>query len=139
MESANERYGSEGMSISNTAPWDVTGRQKAAVFLLSIGEELTKVFFNKADEKTIRLIDRCMLEMRQLSSGVLEGVTDEAICNLEREHADLVVFESGSPAVSYYEKGRRLREICRHDPGKTERLILSWIEDESMGIAPAAQ
>lgn len=68
----------------------LTGAQKAAVFLLAMGQEFTESFFKKLDERSIREIGKCMSEITYISSEILNAVMEEFLHGVEGD-SNLVV------------------------------------------------
>jgi flagellar motor switch protein FliG len=68
----------------------ITGPQKAAIFLLTIGEEFTTAFFKNLDEKNIKKIGQQMSEINHIPSDVLKLVMDEFLTNVEGDR-DLMI------------------------------------------------
>ena len=66
-------------------PESLTGPQKAAIFLLSMGEEFSKSFFKKLNEETIQKIGRCMAQVTHIPSDVLDAVMTEFLTNFGDE------------------------------------------------------
>ena len=68
----------------------LTGPQKAAIFLLTMGEEFTTSFFKKLDEKNIKKIGQYMSEINHIPSDVLNSVMEEFLTNIQgrRRHYD---------------------------------------------------
>ena len=56
---------------------DLNGYQKAAIFLLSAGEEFTTYFMKTLDKHTIKKIGQSMSEISNISREVVDGVMDE--------------------------------------------------------------
>jgi len=61
----------------------LTGPQKAAIFLLTMGEEFTTTFFKKLDEKNIKKIGQYMYEINHIPSDVLNSVMEEFLTNIQ--------------------------------------------------------
>jgi flagellar motor switch protein FliG len=61
----------------------LTGPQKAAIFLLTMGEEFTTAFFKKLDEKNIKKIGQHMSEINHIPSDVLNLVMEEFLTNIQ--------------------------------------------------------
>ncbi len=61
----------------------LTGPQKAAIFLLTMGEEFTTSFFKKLDEKNIKKIGQYLFEINHIPSDVLNSVMDEFLTNIK--------------------------------------------------------
>ncbi len=55
----------------------MNGYQKAAIFLMSAGEEFTTYFMKSLDKQTIRKIGQSMSDISNLSTEVVDGVMDE--------------------------------------------------------------
>lgn len=68
----------------------LTGPQKAAIFLLTMGEEFSTGFFKELDEKSIKRIGQHMSEINHISSDVLNTVMDEFLTNIE-SNSDIVI------------------------------------------------
>lgn len=62
---------------------NLTGPQKAAIFLLAMGEEFTESFFRDLDEKSIKKIGRYMSDITFIPSEILSAVMDEFLRNFE--------------------------------------------------------
>jgi len=71
-------------------PENLTGPQKAAVFLLGMGEEFTSTVIKEFDELSIKRIGRYMSEITFIPSDVLQAVMDEFLVNFENK-VDLAV------------------------------------------------
>jgi flagellar motor switch protein FliG len=67
-----------GMRLEN-----LTGPQKAAIFLLGMGEEFSSKIVKELDEQSIKRIGRYMSEMTFIPSDVLQAVMDEFLTNFE--------------------------------------------------------
>jgi len=68
----------------------LTGFQKTAIFLLTMGEDFTSEFFKKIDQKYIKNIGKYMSEISYISSDVLDSVMDEFVYNYENDMNFLV-------------------------------------------------
>jgi flagellar motor switch protein FliG len=58
-------------------PKKLTGPQKAAIFLLAMGEEYTTSFFKELDEKSIQKVGKYMSDITYVSSDIVNKVTNE--------------------------------------------------------------
>ncbi|MCF8088450.1 MAG: flagellar motor switch protein FliG [Desulfotignum sp.] len=56
---------------------ELNGYQKAAIFLMSAGEEFTTYFMKTLDKQTIRKIGQCMPEISNISTEVVNEVMDD--------------------------------------------------------------
>jgi len=65
----------------NLRPENLTGPQKAAIFLLGMGEEFTSTVIKELDEQSIKRIGRYMSEITFIPSDVLQAVMDEFLTN----------------------------------------------------------
>ncbi|MCD6264811.1 MAG: flagellar motor switch protein FliG [Deltaproteobacteria bacterium] len=65
------------MVDKNLNPEKLTGPQKAAIFLLAMGEEFTTSFFKKLDEKSIQKVGKYMSDITYVSSDMVNIVTNE--------------------------------------------------------------
>jgi flagellar motor switch protein FliG len=61
----------------------LTGPQKAAIFLLTMGEEFTTSFFKKLNEKNIKKIGQYMSEINHIPYDVLNSVMEEFLTNIQ--------------------------------------------------------
>jgi flagellar motor switch protein FliG len=66
-------------------PESLTGPQKAAIFLLAMGEEFTKSFLKRLDEGSIQKIGSCMAEITYIPSDVLDAVLTEFLTSFRNE------------------------------------------------------
>lgn len=66
-------------------PDHLTGPQKAAIFLLAMGEEFTTSFFKRLDSDSIKKIGRQMSEITYIPSRVLNAVMEEFLTNFGDE------------------------------------------------------
>jgi flagellar motor switch protein FliG len=64
-------------------PENLIGPQKAAIFLLGMGEEFTSMIIKELDEQSIKRIGRYMSEITFIPSDVLQAVLDEFLVNFE--------------------------------------------------------
>ena len=68
----------------------LTGPQKAAVLMLTAGQELTESLFKAMDERSIKRIGRYMSEINYIPAEVLRAVMNEYLENIGKE-ANIVV------------------------------------------------
>ena len=73
------------MAIEKLNPDNLTGPQKAAIFLLAMGEEFVASFFKELDEKSIKKIGRHMSDITFIPSGVLNAVMNEFLINFKKD------------------------------------------------------
>jgi flagellar motor switch protein FliG len=73
------------MAIDRIHPENLTGPQKAAIFLLAMGEEFTSIFFKELDEKSIKRIGMYMSQITFLPSDVLQAVMNEFLTNFDND------------------------------------------------------
>jgi len=78
------------MATDRTDPQILTGPQKAAIFLLAMGEEFTTSFFKGLDEGSIKKIGKYMSDITYISSNVLDVVLGEFLKNFQGD-ANLAV------------------------------------------------
>ncbi len=71
-------------------PERLNGPQKAAVFLLSMGEHFSNQLFEELDEQSIKKIGKYMSEISYIPSDVLNSVMNEFVVSFENSN-DLVV------------------------------------------------
>ncbi len=73
------------MAVEKLESDNLTGPQKAAIFLLAMGEEFTTSFFKELDEKSIKKIGRYMSDITFIPSEVLSVVMDEFLRNFKND------------------------------------------------------
>jgi len=73
------------MAVEKLNPDRLTGPQKAAIFLLTMGEEFSSSFFSKLDEQSIKKIGKYMSEINYIPSDVAGKVLDEFMTNFEND------------------------------------------------------
>jgi flagellar motor switch protein FliG len=66
-------------------PESLTGPQKAAIFLLAMGEEFAKSFLKRLDGESIQKIGKCMAEITYIPSNVLDAVLAEFLTSFRNE------------------------------------------------------
>jgi len=95
-------------------PESLSGPQKAAIFLLAMGEEFTRSFLKRLDEESIQKIGRCMAEITYVPSNVLDAVLTEFLTSFRNE-ANMFV------------------NIIKGEHPQTIALILSYLPHEKAG------
>lgn len=71
------------MAVNELNPDNLTGPQKAAIFLLALGEKFTGSFFKKLDEGSITKIGKYMSEITYIPSDIFDRVMDDYFKNLK--------------------------------------------------------
>jgi flagellar motor switch protein FliG len=71
------------MASSDLNPEKLNGPQKAAIFLLAMGEEYTMDFFKGLDEASIKKLGKYMTEINYISADVSKKVMDEFLHNFD--------------------------------------------------------
>ena len=64
---------------------NLSGPQKAAIFLLTMGEEFTESFFKTLDQKSINKIGKYISEISYIPAEVIDAVMHEFITSLQSE------------------------------------------------------
>jgi flagellar motor switch protein FliG len=109
------------------------GPQKAAIFLLAMGEEFASSLFKRLDEGSIKEIGKHMSEISHIPSEVLNRVMDEFLRNFQN---DVSVAISGrsflEQVVSKSLDSGKAREICKFIGKETERIPF-----EDLAFVPA--
>jgi len=68
-------------------PSELNGYQKAAIFLLSAGEEFSTYFFQNLDKESIKKIGQYMSDISYISSDVVDAVVNEFLSSFDNnEH-----------------------------------------------------
>ena len=73
------------MADKRIDPKNMTGPQKAAVFLLTLGEEFSSQVFKRLSEDEIKKVATSMADMEQVSPDSVTGVLREFVDNFEDE------------------------------------------------------
>jgi len=71
------------MATDEITPERLTGPQKAAIFLMAMGEEFTSSLFQRLDEESIKKVGRYMSEITYISSDVSNAVMREFLIHFE--------------------------------------------------------
>ncbi len=71
------------MATDEITPEKLTGPQKAAIFLMAMGEEFTSSLFQRLDEESIKKVGRYMSEITYISSDVSNAVMREFLIHFE--------------------------------------------------------
>lgn len=78
------------MADTKLNPEQLNGPQKAAIFLLTMGEEYTMAFFKGLGETSIKKLGKYMTEINYISAEVTKKVLDEFLMNFSND-ANLVL------------------------------------------------
>jgi len=73
------------MADDKLRPESLTGPQKAAIFLLVMGEEFSSQIIKGLDEQSIKRISKYMSEINFIPSDVLQAVMDEFLVDFEND------------------------------------------------------
>jgi len=146
------------MASDNLNPENLSGPQKAAIFLLTMGEEYTMKFFKGLDEASIKKLGKYMSEINYISADVSKKVIAEFLQNFDSS-ANLVlsgedflkdvvsktldqdaarevfqVIGSKSNAVPFsdlaYISSENLMSIIQGEHPQTIALVLSYLPNE---------
>ena len=112
------------MAINELKADKLNGPQKAAIFLLTMGENFTNPFFQELDEQSIKKIGKYMSEISYIPSDVLDAVMKDFLESFENDN-DLVV--SGKDFLQ--------QVVNKTLDDETAREVFKVIGDES-GEAP---
>ncbi|MBW2332648.1 MAG: flagellar motor switch protein FliG [Deltaproteobacteria bacterium] len=114
------------MVDKNLNPEKLTGPQKAAIFLLAMGEEFTTSFFKKLDEKSIQKVGKYMSDITYVSSDMVNIVTNEFLKDF---NSDVNLAVSGKEFLQ--------QVVSKTLDKETARKVFNVIGNESAG-APFA-
>ncbi len=78
------------MAAKKLDPDQLTGPEKAAVFLLTMGEEFSTSFFKGLDEGSIKKIGKYMSEITYIPSSVLNKVMKDFLLNFDSD-TDVII------------------------------------------------
>ena len=146
------------MASGDLKPEKLSGPQKAAIFLLTMGEEYTMKFFKGLDEASIKKLGKYMSEINYISADVSKKVVDEFLQNFDSstnlvlsgedflkavvnktldQDAAREVFQvigSNSKTVPFsdlaYISSENLMSIIQGEHPQTIALILSYLPNE---------
>ncbi|MFZ2040652.1 MAG: flagellar motor switch protein FliG, partial [Desulfobacterales bacterium] len=82
------------MIKSKLDPQNLTGPQKAAVFLLTMGEKFASAVFKKMTENEIKKVAGIMAEIEHIPGDVLAAVSEAFIAGYRQEDQVLVPGDS---------------------------------------------
>ncbi len=124
------------MPIVEINPSKLTGPQKAAIFLLSMGEEFTTSLFKTLDEESIKKVGRHMSEISYIPNEALNVVLSEFLKNFKGD-ANLAI--SGrdflKDVVSRTLDEKTAREVLRaigSEGGSTPFSNLAYIPSDNL-------
>ena len=110
------------MAGDNLNPEKLTGPQKAAIFLLAMGEEFTTSFFKELDEKSIQRVGKYMADITYVSSDIVNRVTSEFLKNF---NSDVNLAVSGKDFLQ--------QVVSKTLDEETAREVFKVIGNESTG------
>jgi len=118
------------MDTGKGIPTKLKGPQKAAIFLLAMGEDFASSFFKRLDEPSIKEIAKYMSEINHIPSPVLNGVIEEFLGNFA---SDLSFHVSGrsflEQVISKSLDGVKAREICKSIGHELKRTPFDELSD----------
>lgn len=145
----------EGVTLD---PERLKGVQKAAIFLLTAGEEYTNSFFKELDQESIKKLGQAMAEISYIPHGIMNSVmeeylskhgSDDNVVVSGRDFVSQVVMNSldpktarevikligAEPGVSPFSKladlpAEKLNNILKGEHPQTIALILSYLPEE---------
>jgi len=112
------------------------GSEKAAVFLISLGEDLASQIFKHLDVGEIRKIGNLMSELDKVPQEVVDGVTKEmyeksvkggGIVKGSEDYVKKVVLKALDPA-----KAAEVIDEMSEDEGKSGLEALKWLDADSI-------
>ena len=110
------------MTNNNLDSEKLTGPQKAAIFLLAMGEEFTTSFFKELDEKSIQKVGKYMSDITYVSSDIVNIVTSEFLKNF---NSDVNLAVSGKDFLQ--------QVVSKTLDEETAREVFKVIGNESTG------
>lgn len=118
------------MDTGKGTPAKLKGPEKAAIFLLAMGEEFASSFFKRLDEPSIKEIGKYMSEIESIPSEVLNEVIKEFLGNFTSE---LNLHVSGrsflEQVISKSLDGGRAREIWKSIGQEVKRRPFDGLSD----------
>lgn len=126
------------MADGKIEPGKLTGPQKAAVFLLNMGEEYASAVFSQMSDDEIKKIANVMTRIDQISPEVLAAVRDEFLEKFEGESGLLVQGESFlKKVVDKSLDKEKAQSIIREVESQKQDLPFGW--SRSVHISTLAQ
>ena len=115
------------MMNSKLDPQKLTGPQKAAVFLLAMGEEFASAVFRKMTENEIKKVAGVMAEIRHIPGEVLTAVS-EAFVDGYRQEDQVLVLGDGfiQEAIAQALDPKTAEAIVSHIREKKQEMPFKW-------------
>ena len=110
-------------------PENLTGPQKAAIFLLAMGEEFAKSIFKKLDGESIKEIAKYMSQITYIPSNILNTVMNEFTRNFD---SDVSIYVSGKSFLEKVATGTLDKETGQkiYEVGdESAKALFSGLED----------
>jgi flagellar motor switch protein FliG len=124
------------MAANVLDPENLTGPQKAAIFLMAMGEEFTASFFKKLDERKIKEIGRHMSEITSIPAEVLNAVMTEF---LRSYNSDTNLFMSGKAFLEQtvtkslgQDRGKEIYQAIDTDRAKVPFRELTYLPADNL-------
>lgn len=124
------------MAINELKANKLNGPQKAAIFLMTMGEHFTNPFFKELEEQSIKKIGKYMSEISYIPSDVLNVVMNDFLVSFENDN-DLVV--SGKDFLQQVvnktlddETAREVFKVIGDDSGEVPFSDLAYMPADSL-------
>jgi len=122
------------MAKKKLDPNNLSGPQKAAVFLLSMGEEYASRVFQKMGEDEIKRVASEMADIEQIPTDILNTVTEEFVGHYEREDRVDVRGEAFlKNVVSKSMDKKKAQAIYRELEDRKKETPFVWARDLDVG------
>ena len=102
---------------------ELSGRQKAAIMVLAMGEERASKFFAKMDDEEIREVSQAMVNLGKVDSKVIEGLLREFVIMISSPGALAGTFESTERLLLKGMDKDRVDEILEEIRGPAGRTM----------------
>jgi len=124
------------MAANKLNPDSLKGPEKAAIFLLAIGEKFTNSFFEGLDEKSITKIGKYMSEISYIPSETLNAVMNDFLASFKNDN-NLVVsgknfLERVVSKTLDEETAREVFKVIGNETGNTPFSDLAYMPADSL-------
>ena len=124
------------MAANKLNPDSLKGPEKAAIFLLAIGEKFTNSFFEGLDEKSITKIGKYMSEISYIPSETLNAVMNDFLASFKNDN-NLVVsgknfLERVVSETLDEETAREVFKVIGNETGNTPFSDLAYMPADSL-------
>ncbi len=125
------------MAANKLNPDSLKGPEKAAIFLLALGEKFTNSFFEGLDEKSITKIGKYMSEISYIPSETLNAVMNEFLASFKNDNNMVVsgknFLERVVSKTLDEETAREVFKVIGNEADNTPFSDLAYMSADSLG------